>query len=75
LIRDGANLGVAPIQFGGWPHLGERFRPFAWRFPFGGLCKNAEIYADSVGHFPAGDLALSVGGVPEVRPHQLGATA
>ena len=32
-----ANQGVAPIQFGGWPHLGERFRVFAWRPLVGAL--------------------------------------
>ena len=62
---------MAPIQFAGWPHLGERFSPFAWRPLFGALRKNAEVYADSLGHFLAGDLALLVDGLPEVRPSNL----
>ena len=74
MIWDGANLGVAPIQFGGWPHLGEWFSVFAWRSLFGALRKNAEVYADSLGHFPAGDLALLVDGLPEGTPLEPGAT-
>ena len=58
--------GVAPS----W----DWFSGFAWRSLFGALRKNAEVYADSLGHFLAGDLALLVDGLPEGTPLEPGAT-